>query len=107
MSLADGREQYDGTDPSAVVLRGHVEEYTENFSSWETDLFDIARTTGMDGNMVGALRDEAITLGELVAERGVPATQEELDLVFKRANVPPASRKALTASWLRAEGKVG
>jgi hypothetical protein len=40
----------------------------------EMGLFEAARASGLDGAQVRGLRDEAITLGQLVAERGRPAT---------------------------------
>jgi hypothetical protein len=81
-----------------------LESYNQNFAGHETALFDVARENGLEAGQVRGLRDEAIKLGQIIGERGQPATADELKQVFDRLKVPVASRPALLKLWRSVEG---
>jgi hypothetical protein len=102
-TLEERREEFGIKAPSR--LHGHeVEAYVTDYGAWEGSLFDVARTEGLSGPVVGHLRDAAIDLGRVVGDRGTPATKEELDGVFNKLNVPAVSRPALAKLWKQLEG---
>jgi hypothetical protein len=81
-----------------------LESYNQNFAGHETALFDVARENGLDAGQVRGLRDEAIKLGQIIGERGQPASDDEVKQIFERLRVPASSRASLLRLWRQVEG---
>ena len=91
--------------PALVRVAAHnLEEYEQEYSGWETTLFDFAHSEGLAAPMVNMLREDAIGLAARVAERGTPLSDQELVAYFNYNKIPAALRPGLTKMWRALEG---
>jgi hypothetical protein len=100
--LREKREVFDLQDPQLPAE--WLEQYTESYGAHEGGFIDLARAEGLTSQQVRGLRDEAIQLGQLVAESGKPATDDDLKRLLDKHGVPAASRAALVTLWRSIEG---
>ena len=105
LTVRERRQEFGVKDAS---LHGpELESYNQNFAGHEVALFDVARENGLDAVQVRGLRDEAIKLGQIIGERGKPASDAEVKAIFERLKVPASSRASLLKLWRSVEGAPG
>jgi hypothetical protein len=102
-AVSDRRREY-GVDVPSKIPKTWAKEYEADWSQHEAPLFDLAHEHGLDGGQVRDLRDAAIELGQVVGDRGKPATDDEVKQVFERLRIPASSRAALMKLWRQIEG---
>jgi hypothetical protein len=102
MTVSERREQYGVGDPQ--LPRPWLENYNENFASWETPFYDMAHEHGLAANQVRGLRDAAVELGQVVSDTGRPASESDLVRVLDKYGVGARSRPALVKLWRQIEG---
>jgi hypothetical protein len=91
--------------PAPQLPAEWLENYMESYGAHEGDFIGLARAEGLTGQQVRGLRDEAIQLGQLVAESGKPASDEDLKRLLDKYSVPAASREGLIRLWRSVEGE--
>jgi hypothetical protein len=99
--LSEKRQAFDLSDPD--LPKPWLEDY-QGFTDWEDSFLILAREHGMESRTVRDLRAAAIELGQVVGERGKPATDEEVNRVLDRYGVSAAARPALVKLWRAIEG---
>jgi hypothetical protein len=100
MTLVEWREQY--RNPN--LPKPWLEQYNTEFAGWEAPLYDLAHEHGLAAKQVRGLRDAAVDLGQVVGDRGRPASDADLVRIFDKYKVSPSARTALTRLWRQIEG---